>query len=129
MYRRSYEHDAVRCLTAGRTLFQWFYYFDETPKTIMLGVKPESISHFTAVSSQVMKEMAQSANRVVKTQVSLAISGFTGPRGKDCTPVGTIWFARAFGTERVFAELKKFDGDCEAVIHQAALFSVILSAA
>lgn len=109
----------------GANYSSGFVTYDDTAKTIMLGVKPQTISHFSAVSSQAVKEMAQGANRVAKTQLALAVSGYAGPEGgKDGTPAGTIWFAWAFGTERVAAEVKKFEGDCEAVIHQAALYSL-----
>jgi nicotinamide-nucleotide amidase len=69
--------------------------------------------------------MAQGANRAAKTQVALSVSGYSGPQGgDDGTPAGTIWFAWAFGTERVIAEVRHFEGECEEVIRQAALFSL-----
>ncbi|MEN4908783.1 CinA family protein [Rahnella bonaserana] len=71
------------------------------------------------------KEMAQGANRAAKTQVALSVSGYAGPQGgDDGTTAGTIWFAWAFGTEQVIAEVRHFEGECEEVIRQAALFSL-----
>ena len=109
----------------GANYSSGFVTYDNTAKTIMLGVKPETLSQCTAVSAQAVREMAQGANRVAKTQVALSVSGYAGPEGgEDGTPAGTIWFGWVFGLERAITEVKHFDGDCEEVIRQAALHSL-----
>lgn len=109
----------------GANYSSGFVTYDDTAKSIMLGVKPETLSQYTAVSAEAVKEMAQGANTVAKTLVALSISGYAGPKGgEDGTPAGTIWFGWAFSTERAIAEVKHFEGDCEEVIRQAALYSL-----
>ena len=109
----------------GANYSSGFVTYDDTAKSIMLGVKPETLSQYTAVSAQAVREMAQGANRVAKTQVALSVSGYAGPDGgEDGTPAGTIWFGWVFGLERAITEVKHFDGDCEEVIRQAALHSL-----
>lgn len=109
----------------GANYSSGFVTYDDTAKSIMLGVKPETLSQYTAVSAEVVKEMAQGANTVANTLVALSISGYAGPKGgEDGTPAGTIWFGWAFSTERAIAEVKHFEGDCEEVIRQAALYSL-----
>lgn len=109
----------------GANYSSGFVTYDNTAKSIMLGVKPETLSQYTAVSAQAVREMAQGANRVAKTQVALSVSGYAGPEGgEDGTPAGTIWFGWVFGTERVINEVKHFEGDCEKVILRAALYSL-----
>ncbi|WP_447867669.1 CinA family protein [Rahnella bonaserana] len=109
----------------GANYSSGFVTYDNTAKSIMLGVKPETLSQYTAVSAQAVREMAQGANRVAKTLVALSVSGYAGPEGgEDGTPAGTIWFGWAFSTERAITEVKHFEGDCEEVIRQAALYSL-----
>lgn len=109
----------------GANYSSGFVTYDNTAKTTMLGVKPETLSQYTAVSAQAVREMAQGANRVAKTQVALSVSGYAGPEGgEDGTPAGTIWFGWVFGLERAITEVKHFDGDCEEVIRQTALHSL-----
>ena len=109
----------------GANYSSGFVTYDNTAKTTMLGVKPETLSQYTAVSAQAVREMAQGANRVAKTLVALSVSGYAGPEGgEDGTTAGTIWFGWAFSTERAITEVKHFEGDCEEVIRQAALYSL-----
>lgn len=109
----------------GANYSSGFVTYDDTAKSIMLGVKPETLSQYTAVSEQAVREMAQGANRVAKTQVALSVSGYAGPEGgEDGTPAGTIWFGWVFGMERAITEVKHFEGDCEEVIRQAAMYSL-----
>lgn len=102
-----------------------FVTFDDTAKTVMLGVNPDSIRAYTAVSAEVVAEMAQGACRIAKTQYALAVSGYVGPDwGKDGTPAGTIWFAWYLGEARISVEKQHFEGSPESVVYQAAYFSL-----
>jgi nicotinamide-nucleotide amidase len=71
-------------------------------KTEMLGVLPETLEKYGAVSREVVTEMAEGALKRLKTDYALAVSGIAGPTGGTKEkPVGTVWIAVAgsFGTE------------------------------
>ncbi len=63
-------------------------------KTKLLGVKPETLTRFGAVSGETVCEMAQGALDTLGVDVALAISGIAGPDGgTPDKPVGTVWMA------------------------------------
>jgi nicotinamide-nucleotide amidase len=61
-----------------------------------LGVNPEDLMRYGAVSKQVVEQMALSVRDKMNTDYSIATSGIAGPTGgTDEKPVGTIWIAIA----------------------------------
>lgn len=117
---------ALTAASAGGAYYaSGFVTYDDTAKSVMLGVKPESLRAYTAVSAEVVGQMAEGACRMAKTQVALAVSGYAGPQGgKDGTPAGTIWFAWYLGVGKIHVEKHYFTGSAESVVDQAACFSL-----
>jgi nicotinamide-nucleotide amidase len=82
--------------TAGSS--EWFErgfvtYANEA-KVEMLGVRPETLQEFGAVSQETAGEMAVGALKNSKAMFSLAITGIAGPTGgSPGKPVGTVCFA------------------------------------
>ncbi|MBX2890966.1 MAG: competence/damage-inducible protein A [Saprospiraceae bacterium] len=71
-------------------------------KTKMLGVRPETLTRFGAVSEETVREMAQGALRALGVDAALAISGIAGPSGgTPDKPVGTVWMAVSDGKRTV----------------------------
>ena len=63
-------------------------------KIIGLGVNPETLGTYGAVSEAVVREMAEGVRVMLGTDVGLATSGVAGPDGgTPDKPVGTIWIA------------------------------------
>ena len=63
-------------------------------KTSVLGVKPETLEKFGAVSEETVREMSEGALRVSGADISAAISGIAGPLSDNTNkPVGLIWIA------------------------------------
>ena len=61
-----------------------------------LGVRPETLTQFGAVSEQCVREMAAGVLRALDTDYAVATSGIAGPGGGTPTkPVGTAWLAAA----------------------------------
>jgi nicotinamide-nucleotide amidase len=85
-------------------------YADEA-KVSLLGVKPETLAAYGAVSEQVAREMAEGASAAVGAEMGVAITGVAGPGGGTAEkPVGTVWIAATLeGATR--AERHQFGGD------------------
>ena len=63
-------------------------------KTGVLGVSPEIIEKYGAVSSECVAEMAKGVRRITGSDYSVATSGIAGPGGgTDSKPVGLVWIA------------------------------------
>lgn len=100
-------------------------YANEAKRDI-LGVDPEMIAHYGAVSEQVAREMAEGVRRISGADYALATTGIAGPTGgTEQKPVGTVWFALATPTETV--ALKHACGtDRGQVIDRATAFAIRL---
>ena len=65
-------------------------------KIDLLGVNPDTIQKFGAVSEETVIEMAIGAKKRFKTDYVISTSGIAGPDGgTESKPVGTIWIAIA----------------------------------
>ncbi|MDR0790262.1 MAG: competence/damage-inducible protein A [Bacteroidales bacterium] len=61
-------------------------------KQCVLGVKPETLSQFGAVSEQTAKEMVRGVMSLLQTDYAIATTGIAGPTGGTSDkPVGTVW--------------------------------------
>lgn len=100
-------------------------YANEAKRDI-LGVDPEMIARYGAVSEQVAREMAEGVRRVTGADYAVATTGIAGPTGgTEQKPVGTVWFALATPTETV--ALKHACGtDRGQVIDRATAFAIRL---
>ncbi|PWI34536.1 damage-inducible protein CinA [Vibrio albus] len=98
-----------------------FVTYSNDAKMEMLGVRPDTLEQFGAVSQQVVEQMAQGALAHSNGTISVAISGIAGPGGgSEDKPVGTVWFAWQKGEQKV-QRVHLFSGDREAVRAQACV--------
>jgi nicotinamide-nucleotide amidase len=78
--------------------------YDNSIKQDLLGVKPETLQSFGAVSEETVIQMANGARALMKTDYAIAISGIMGPGGgTEDKPVGTVWVAVA-GPSKTIAQ-------------------------
>jgi len=57
-----------------------------------LGVSPDTLRDFGAVSQETVEEMAEGIRKKLKTDIGVAVSGIAGPTGAtEGKPVGTVW--------------------------------------
>ena len=76
--------------------------YDNSVKTNILGVSPETLNSEGAVSEQTVLQMAEGVRTLMHTDYAIATSGIAGPTGGTIDkPVGTVWIAWATpnGTE------------------------------
>lgn len=65
-------------------------------KTDWLGVRPETLRRFGAVSSETACEMAQGARKFAQADLAVAVTGIAGPNSDDTDkPVGLVYIAFA----------------------------------
>ncbi len=74
--------------------------YTEAAKTALLGVRPETLEEFSAISEQVAGEMAEGAWRAFGADLCMACTGYAGPDGgTEKDPVGTAYLALRKGGE------------------------------
>lgn len=110
----------AKCITDIAGSSQWFdrgfVAYTNRAKQDLLGVTPQVLLQFGAVSSQVVKEMAEGALLRSNADVALAVTGIAGPDGgSPDKPVGTVWFAWAARGQAVETRQMRFDGDRDMV--------------
>lgn len=95
-------------------------------KSSWLGVKPEILKEFGAVSKETVEGMLKGALKVSESDYAMAISGIAGPGGATPTkPVGTVVVGAKSKDEQII-EVMHFEGDRNYIQDQAALYAVKL---
>lgn len=66
-------------------------------KEAVLHVRKETLTHWGAVSEDVVMEMAEGASKALGVDCSIAVSGIAGPEGgTEDKPVGTVWICTKY---------------------------------
>lgn len=88
-----------------------FVTYSNLSKQEMLGVNPQLIAEFGAVSEQVAASMAEGALAHSSAQIALSITGIAGPGGGTLEkPVGTVCFAWAVKDQPTLTLKRLFSG-------------------
>jgi len=110
----------------------WVTYSNEA-KISELGVRPQTLERFGAVSEQTVREMAEGAARRSGAPFALAISGIAGPEGGTAEkPVGTVCIAlsaphpQKAGELEVSARTFNMPGDREMVRDRSAKMAMTM---
>lgn len=70
--------------------------YSDQVKEQILGVSPDILERYGAVSEPTVRAMAEAVKRLCRTDYALATSGIAGPGGgTEDKPVGTVWIALA----------------------------------
>jgi nicotinamide-nucleotide amidase len=97
-----------------------FVTYANQAKIDMLGVSPDTLARFGAVSEATVREMVEGALLRSQAQIALAVSGIAGPGGGTPEkPVGTIWFAWGIKDGERVARLNQLEGNREEIREQA----------
>jgi len=94
--------------------------YSNSVKTAMLGVDPEDLARYGAVSEPVARQMAEGVRQRLAADCALAVTGVAGPSGGTPEkPVGLVFIALAApGVDRVTRNL--FEGSREDIKTQTA---------
>ncbi|EEE36192.1 competence/damage-inducible protein CinA domain protein [Rhodobacteraceae bacterium KLH11] len=85
-----------------------FVTYTNSAKQEMLGVRPETLKAFGAVSEQVAHEMAEGALRQSHAQLAISVTGIAGPGGSEYKPEGRVCFGLAGAGQTTLTETMEF---------------------
>lgn len=95
--------------------------YSNAAKQEVLGVSPQLIAEFGAVSEQVAEAMAAGVRRWARTDIGLAVTGIAGPGGgTETKPVGLVCFGLSHA-EGTATYRRQFAGDRLQIKERAAL--------
>ncbi len=95
--------------------------YANSSKTQVLGISPDILRAYGAVSGETASAMAEGALRLAKSDLAVSITGIAGPGGgSDDKPVGTVWFGLARKEGTTVTKLRRLSGDRERVRTLAA---------
>ena len=99
-----------------------FVTYSNEAKREMLGVRPGTLSAHGAVSEPTAQEMAAGAIEHSAAGVAVAVTGVAGPTGGSPNkPVGMVCLAWALSGHPTESEMRRFDGDRDAVRRQSVM--------
>ncbi len=94
--------------------------YSNQAKCDLLGVSPETLEKYGAVSDQTAKEMAAGVKERFKSDIGLSVTGIAGPDGGSIEkPVGTVFMGFLFDNEPCSIRYL-FKGSREEIKHQTA---------
>jgi nicotinamide-nucleotide amidase len=100
--------------------------YSNSVKKNCLGVHPDDLEKYGAVSREVVEQMAAGAIKQLGCDCAVATSGIAGPDGgTPDKPVGTIWIASAVG-ERIVSECHHFSTIREQNILRSANMALLM---
>lgn len=85
-----------------------FVTYSNAAKVEMLGIHPETLEAYGAVSEEIAREMAQGALAHADASLSVAITGIAGPGGSEHKPEGRVCFAIAQDGKPLRSETVEF---------------------
>jgi len=90
--------------------------YSNEAKVKVLGVNPQTLDDYGAVSIPTVEEMAKGARGILESDYALATSGIAGPEGgTDEKPVGTVAIALATKSG-VYSQMIKLPGRSRALV-------------
>ncbi len=93
-------------------------------KQNLLGVRPETLERYGAVSAETASELAQGVCRLTGSEIGLSVTGIAGPTGgSDEKPVGTVYFGLS-SKGQAQVKHRRIPGDRESVRMRAARFAL-----
>ena len=96
-----------------------FVTYSNSAKVQMLGVNPETLNKFGAVSTQTATEMVKGALAHSEADCAIAVTGIAGPDGGTADkPVGTVFIAWAYKNREVKVVQQQLTGNRHQIRRQ-----------
>ncbi|WP_170607733.1 CinA family protein [Ruegeria arenilitoris] len=97
-----------------------FVTYTNVAKQEMLGVSPETLETFGAVSEQVAREMAEGTIQNSKAQLAVSVTGIAGPGGSEFKPEGRVCFGLSRRGQSTHTETIEFGALGRASVRKGA---------
>ena len=97
-----------------------FVTYSNAAKRDMLGVMPETLDRFGAVSEAVAREMADGARDRSGTDLAVSVTGIAGPGGSEFKPEGRVCFGLATRDRPTLVETVEFGAMGRPRVREAA---------
>lgn len=94
--------------------------YSNDAKTQMIGVRPETLDAFGAVSEEVAREMAEGARARAGTTLAVSITGIAGPGGSEFKPEGRVCFGLSAEGQETHVETFEFGALGRAQVRAAS---------
>ena len=116
--KMSYEFSRVP--NSGKILIGGMVCYNAFMKEELLRIPKDLIEKFTPESAEVTKAMANSFCKLAESDICVAITGLTSPRGSETPekPVGTIFVHIIFPNKQLASRFV-FEGSPEEIVDQA----------
>lgn len=103
-----------------------FITYSNEIKNRIIGVKKETLLNYGAVSKECVIEMSENARKIIKSDISIAVSGIAGPNGgSEDKPVGLVWIC--LSAENYTKAYKNiFSGNREEIREESVIFALNL---
>jgi nicotinamide-nucleotide amidase len=99
-----------------------FVTYSNEAKMEMLGVRPETLEAYGAVSRETALEMAAGALAHSRAGIAVSVTGIAGPGGGSAEkPVGLVWFGLAVEGRPVVAERRLFEDKGRAFVREESV--------
>lgn len=113
----------AKCMTDVAGSSAWFdcgmAAYSYEAKQALLGVRPQTLEAFGAVSRECVVDMVSGALVHSGATIAVAVTGIAGPGGgSEDKPVGTVWIGWKRRGGYAHAEVFHFEGDRDAVRRQ-----------
>lgn len=101
---------------SSAVLERGFVSYSNDAKVEVLGVPPDILEQYGAVSARIAEEMAQGALEFSRADVAISVTGIAGPDGGSAEkPVGLVYFGLATRHGMLMHYKCHFSGDRDAV--------------
>ncbi|WP_343079008.1 nicotinamide-nucleotide amidohydrolase family protein [Ostreiculturibacter nitratireducens] len=105
---------------ASHVFDRGFVTYSNAAKEAILGVNPETLAAFGAVSEQVAREMAVGALCRSDADLAVSVTGIAGPGGSEYKPEGRVCFGLAVKDGPIETKTVDFGALGRASVRQAA---------
>ena len=98
-----------------------FVTYSNAAKIQMLGIRPQTLADFGAVSEEIAREMAEGALARSNAAMAVAVTGIAGPGGSDHKPEGRVCFGLARPGVPTVTETRDFGAPGRAQVRRASV--------